>query len=118
MPPLSKGQMLFVLFLSLVWLYYLVASVPSYAAQEKNPKQLSPMKVTLAFVLGMIVSYLLVIVFSKLMKKKQPSMGMGMGGLNQPVIGGGMDDSSMGDSDMSSPDMMLPKAGGGKGMGM
>lgn len=113
MPALTKGQCLFIMFLSLVWLYYLVSSVPSYAAQEKNPKQLSAMKTVLAYILGMIVSYLLVIVFSKLMKKGK---GKGTAMMDASPMGamGGMDD-SMGDSDMSSPDLM-PKAGGKMGM--
>ena len=108
MPTLTKGQCLFILLLSLLWLYYLVSSVPSYAAQEKNPKQLSAMKTVLAYILGMIVSYLLVIVFSKLMKK-----GKGRGVDATPSMGGGQfgdTADSMGESDMSSPDMM-PKSG-------
>jgi uncharacterized membrane protein YgcG len=87
--------MFFVMFLSLIWLYYLVAWIPSYAA-EKNPKQLSAWKTTLAYIVGCIISYLMVIVSSKLMKKKGGQLDGMRGGM-------GMDDSSFQDSEMSSP---------------
>lgn len=112
MPQLSKGQMAFVCLLALAWLYYLVATTPSYATVEGKPKQLSPMKTVLAYVLGVVVSYLLVIVFSKLMRKKGQSGMMG-GGMNS-MGGAPMMDDSMTDSSDMSPDVM-PKAGA-KGM--
>ena len=70
LPTLSRNQSLSYLVLSLLGLYWLLAAKPALVTEASDKKQISPLRMILAYILLSICAFFIILLFSKFAKSK------------------------------------------------